>query len=108
MLAAIAAFPDQMRDGWTLTREADTARALSRRDQSVAVLGMGGSAICGDLVRAILADRLRVPLDVVRDYDLPAWVGPVRRSSSPSRTAARPRRRSGALDRAARDAARWP
>jgi glucose/mannose-6-phosphate isomerase len=37
---------------------------------------MGGSAIGGDLVRAIWADRLRVPVEVVRGYDLPAWVGP--------------------------------
>ena len=37
---------------------------------------MGGSAIGGDLVRGIFADRLSVPLEVVRGYDLPAWVGP--------------------------------
>jgi glucose/mannose-6-phosphate isomerase len=35
---------------------------------------MGGSAIGGDLVAGIWADRLRVPLTVVRGYDLPAWV----------------------------------
>jgi glucose/mannose-6-phosphate isomerase len=37
---------------------------------------MGGSAIGGDLVRGIWADRLRVPIEIVRGYDLPAWVGP--------------------------------
>ena len=36
---------------------------------------MGGSAIGGDLVRGIWSDRLRVPVEVVRGYDLPAWVG---------------------------------
>ncbi|HEX5466985.1 MAG TPA: bifunctional phosphoglucose/phosphomannose isomerase, partial [Candidatus Limnocylindrales bacterium] len=43
---------------------------------SVAVLGMGGSAIGADLVRGIFDDRLSVPLVAVRDYVLPAWVGP--------------------------------
>ena len=47
-----------------------------RAATAVAVLGMGGSAIGGDLVRGIWSDRLRVPLEVVRGYDLPAWVGP--------------------------------
>jgi glucose/mannose-6-phosphate isomerase len=37
---------------------------------------MGGSAIGGDLVAGIWSDRLRVPLTVVRGYDLPAWVSP--------------------------------
>ena len=37
---------------------------------------MGGSAIGGDLVAGIWSDRLRVPLSVVRGYDLPAWVSP--------------------------------
>ncbi len=36
---------------------------------------MGGSAVAGDLVRAIFGERLRVPLVSVRDYELPAWVG---------------------------------
>ena len=36
---------------------------------------MGGSAIGGDLVAGIWSDRLTVPLEVVRGYDLPAWVG---------------------------------
>jgi glucose/mannose-6-phosphate isomerase len=35
---------------------------------------MGGSAIGGDLVRGVFADRLKAPLSVVRDYELPAWV----------------------------------
>ena len=52
-------------------RSCDSAGRISRALQlgrahveatSVVVLGMGGSAACGDLARAIFADRLRVPL----------------------------------------------
>ena len=72
MLGAVAAFPDQVVDGWRRSRALDLPGG---RPASVAVLGMGGSAIGGDLVKAIWSDRLSVPLEVVRGYDLPAWVG---------------------------------
>jgi glucose/mannose-6-phosphate isomerase len=75
MLGAAAALPAQVRDAWTITRSLVVPE--SHRDvHAVAVLGMGGSAIGGELVRAIWSDRLRVPVEVVRGYDLPAWVGP--------------------------------
>lgn len=45
-----------------------------RRAGAVAVLGMGGSAIGGDLVAAATLDRRRIPLEVIRDYELPAWI----------------------------------
>jgi glucose/mannose-6-phosphate isomerase len=43
---------------------------------SVAVCGMGGSGIAGDVLQAIAAPRARVPVAVVKGYGLPAWVGP--------------------------------
>ncbi|MBX3029498.1 MAG: bifunctional phosphoglucose/phosphomannose isomerase [Chloroflexi bacterium] len=74
MLGAAARVPDQVRDAWRISRSL-TLPAEHRAATAVAVLGMGGSAIGGDLVRGIWADRLRVPVEVVRGYDLPAWVG---------------------------------
>ncbi len=41
----------------------------------IVLSGMGGSAIGGDVVRAVTAPMLRVPLLVSRDYRLPAFVG---------------------------------
>jgi glucose/mannose-6-phosphate isomerase len=75
MLAASAALPGQVRDAWTRSRALVMPDA-HRAAKAVALLGMGGSAIGGDLVRGIWSDRLRVPMEVVRGYDLPAWVGP--------------------------------
>jgi glucose/mannose-6-phosphate isomerase len=43
---------------------------------SAVVVGMGGSAIGGELAAGYLSDSLSVPLAVVRDYRLPAHVGP--------------------------------
>ncbi len=42
---------------------------------SVVFLGLGGSAIGGDLVRTYLGSDLKVPFQVVRDYTVPGWVG---------------------------------
>lgn len=43
--------------------------------KDVAVCGMGGSAIAGDLVSSIYSLRLRRPMAALRDYYLPGWVG---------------------------------
>ncbi|MDQ3937157.1 MAG: bifunctional phosphoglucose/phosphomannose isomerase [Chloroflexota bacterium] len=74
MIGRIADLPRQMRTAWGLTRELSLPQGYRGVD-AVAVLGMGGSAIAGDLVRGIYLDQLRVPLVSVRDYELPAWVG---------------------------------
>jgi glucose/mannose-6-phosphate isomerase len=74
MLDKIGAFADQMNTSWQLSRAVELPER-HRAATAVAVLGMGGSAVCGDLVRAIFGDRLTVPLVSVRDYELPAWVG---------------------------------
>lgn len=73
MLGHLADFPAQLRTGWSLTRKLSLPESY-RAAPAAAVLGMGGSAICGDLVRSIFADRLTVPVATLRDYDLPAWV----------------------------------
>jgi glucose/mannose-6-phosphate isomerase len=44
--------------------------------RGVVILGMGGSAIGGDLVRIALEGEAKVPFIVNRDYELPGFVGP--------------------------------
>lgn len=44
--------------------------------RSLAVAGMGGSAIAADITLGVYRDRLRVPAAVLRDYTIPGWVGP--------------------------------
>jgi glucose/mannose-6-phosphate isomerase len=73
MLGRVAEFADQVADGWRISRELELPWEAPA---SVAILGMGGSAIGGDLVKGIWADRISVPVEVLRGYELPAWVGP--------------------------------
>jgi glucose/mannose-6-phosphate isomerase len=74
MLDRIKDLPKQVRDAWTIARAAQLPPAHGDV-RNITVTGMGGSAIGGDLAAALLADELKVPMTVHRDYGLPAYVG---------------------------------
>ena len=42
--------------------------------EAIVILGLGGSAVGGDLVRTLVNDECSVPIFVNRDYDVPAFV----------------------------------
>ncbi|HSG98972.1 MAG TPA: SIS domain-containing protein, partial [candidate division Zixibacteria bacterium] len=42
--------------------------------RNITIAGMGGSAIGGDLLRALTATELQVPLQVCRHYRLPEYI----------------------------------
>ncbi len=78
MLRAIASSGAQVREGARLAGEAGVARlADDGRPRAVVVVGMGGSAVAGDVLAAVAGPALPVPLVVHRDFGLPGWVGPV-------------------------------
>jgi len=74
LLARIEALPEQCDEAWAAARAfawpKDAARA-----KNVVVLGMGGSAIAGDILRSLAAFSGEKPVSVVRGYDVPAFVG---------------------------------
>ena len=75
MLRRVAELPRQCRDAWVSMM----ALKLPGDDwtiRNVVVLGIGGSAIGGDLLRTLVAPECPVPIIVNRDYTLPAFVGP--------------------------------
>lgn len=71
----IVALPDQVEEAWAAASRLDLPE--SHRDvERIAVLGMGGSGIGGSLLRALAIEvGSTVPVDVVRGYRLPAFVG---------------------------------
>ena len=73
MLDLIAELPGHFGQGYATGQRMLVPGA---RPAQVLFVGMGGSAISGDLVKALLTARARVPISVQRTYDLPAWVGP--------------------------------
>ena len=66
--------PEQMADALTLAQrwqiDADDFSGI----KNIVVIGMGGSAIGGDLTRTYLSSKLLVPFEVCRHYVLPEYV----------------------------------
>jgi len=73
MLARIHEVPWQCQQAWQMARKFKLPQEYSDINK-VLVIGMGGSAIGGDLVRSLVAPEARVPIIVHRGYDLPAFV----------------------------------
>jgi glucose/mannose-6-phosphate isomerase len=67
--------PDQVAEAWQLAESASLPDRFPGV-QNVVITGMGGSAIGGSLVQAYVAAECSAPIAVVRDYVLPAYVGP--------------------------------
>lgn len=70
-LAAVLGLPEQAKFEPLLegeTRQLDIS--------SVVFAGMGGSALAADMVKALLKSQINVPIEVVKGYDLPGYVGP--------------------------------
>ncbi len=73
MLARIKELPEQCNQAWRKVMDFDLPAGYAAIDK-VVVLGMGGSAIGGDLVRRLVENECKVPVIVHRDYGLPAYV----------------------------------
>jgi glucose/mannose-6-phosphate isomerase len=65
----------QCRTAWQIAM-AWSPPALPVPPRAVIIAGMGGSAIGGDLLRALALEQATVPILVHRDYGLPAYAGP--------------------------------
>jgi len=88
MIELLEEFPQKMRDALRLGEEfsipanflpAPTLNSVSAPDttqsfKNIVVLGMGGSAIGGDLLSDYLTDELAIPIVVIRGYDIPKFV----------------------------------
>lgn len=73
MLGHINALPDQFEQAWALAKTQNIPE--SYKDVKLIVLtGMGGSAIGGDYLSALVSHASPVPVLVNRGYDLPAYV----------------------------------
>jgi glucose/mannose-6-phosphate isomerase len=74
MFEAAAAFPDQVRDAALRSKGLDRLPEGSVVEQ-VVLLGMGGSGMAGEVVAAVTAPMLPVPVVVSKSYECPSFVG---------------------------------
>lgn len=70
MAGAISALPRQLRLGQDIGAQAGSRLA---KPSGIVIAGMGGSAMGGELLRAIVANDCDVPITRVRGYSIPRW-----------------------------------
>lgn len=75
VIALSSGLPQQCRQAVEIGREF-AGRMETETPRGVVFVGMGGSAVAGDILHALSCQIGTVPLSVVRDYVLPAWAGP--------------------------------
>lgn len=73
MLTHIHNIPELCRQAWQMATAFDLPEDYSRI-YKIVILGMGGSAIGGDLVASLISEEAKIPVIIQRDYSLPAFV----------------------------------
>lgn len=73
MFARVGEMPDECARAWQTAADFKLPAELGDIDQIV-ILGMGGSAIGGDLLKVLVVDSCPVPVIVSREYELPKYV----------------------------------
>jgi glucose/mannose-6-phosphate isomerase len=72
MLGDLAKTPNYCQDAINRTEQVNVSKSMNPKN--IVVVGMGGSAIGGEILRDWLRDRLSISIEVCRDYTLPAYV----------------------------------
>jgi len=72
MLSDLAKTPDYCRDAIKRAKQARVPEGVNPKN--IVVVGMGGSAIGGEILQGWLRDTLPIPIEICRDYTLPAYV----------------------------------
>ncbi len=72
MLSHLVQTPDYCRDA--IKRSEQTSVPTKVKPKNIVIVGMGGSAIGGEILQDWLREELPIPIEVCRDYILPAYV----------------------------------
>jgi glucose/mannose-6-phosphate isomerase len=76
MLRQVASAAAQVRSSHRVAAETDLAAIVTLvRPRTIAVTGMGGSGIAGDMLSAVCGPGSPVQVITVHDYGLPGWLG---------------------------------
>lgn len=75
VVASIRMLPDQIEQSWEEISELNISKKFSDVN-NVVICGMGGSALGGRIVDSLMVDRVKLPIEVFTEYDIPNYVGP--------------------------------
>lgn len=73
VLDSIGLFPQQCLQALEDTEKLETP-SLNGKIDNIVVCGMGGSAFALEIVKSLFADKIKLPLEIIRDYNLPSYV----------------------------------
>jgi glucose/mannose-6-phosphate isomerase len=75
MLQVLRRFPEDCRRAVDITKKADLSDLVDIQFSSVVFVGMGGSAIGGQLISDWLRDKTSIPMSVSKGYRIPGFIG---------------------------------
>lgn len=75
VLGSIDLVPKQAMQAWQETKKVKIPQSY-KKVESVVVCGMGGSAIGPHLVKTLFSDKIKLPIQIINGYALPAYAGP--------------------------------
>ncbi len=70
MIETIKKYPEMLADAIKISEKTNIP---DYKFNKIIVSGVGGSAISGRLLKCLLRDKIRIPIEVSRDYHLPAY-----------------------------------
>jgi len=73
MIEMIRSFPNQFLEQYNNLKNEKLDLSTFKDIKNIIVVGMGGSAISGDLVNSLTKNEIKIPIHVVRDYNIPIW-----------------------------------
>ncbi|RJR29774.1 hypothetical protein C4564_01690 [Candidatus Microgenomates bacterium] len=73
-LASVEALYKQCEQAWSEARKVELPKEYANV-QNIVVCGMGASWIGAHIIQSFFADELSIPLTILHDYQLPAFVG---------------------------------
>jgi glucose/mannose-6-phosphate isomerase len=75
MLGIEERFVEQLITAQGIVRSGDYKNLKNKDFKGIAILGMGGSGVSGDIIKNLVTDSCEIPVEVIKDYGLPAFIG---------------------------------
>lgn len=74
MVESLIRFPVQCEEGYQIVDKIERLKESPKDINKIAIAGMGGSAISGDVLRVYLLQRCKIPVVVIRSYNIPHFI----------------------------------
>ncbi|MBM3709895.1 MAG: bifunctional phosphoglucose/phosphomannose isomerase [Actinobacteria bacterium] len=74
MLGVEENFYSQLLEAKKIAESTALSQLKNKNFSGMAILGMGGSGFTGDIIKSLIIDHVEIPVEIVKGYDLPAFI----------------------------------